>query len=152
MQYRKLTKIEIAERQLFKAIELYLADQDLVSVITLAGAAEEILGQLVRRRGGKSALDEKVTVLCGLFEAVFKTPANRKEFVDLRNEARNELKHIGKSDHIELDLEQEAVKLLARAIDNYKKLGQGQTTSKTKIFYNFRKERSRRYRQHALSA
>ena len=143
MYYQKLTKFEIAEQQLFQAVELYLAGNHLVSAVTLAGAAEEILGELVRRRGGKTALDEKVEVLCKMFEFAFKKSANPKDFINLRNNARNELKHIRTADFIELDLEEEAVKLLDRAISNYKKLKPGPT----KKCNEFKNERVRRYRQ-----
>jgi hypothetical protein len=141
--YRKLTKLEIAELQLLHAIDLYVAGEHLISVITLAGAAEEILGKLVERKGAKNALNETVVRLGNMFERVFKEPANLKEFVTLRTKARNELKHIGTEDSIELDLEQEAVNLLDRAIDNYKILKPGIV----KKFREFERERVRRYRE-----
>ncbi len=142
MHYDKLTKPEIAKRQLFQSIELYLAGDDLISVITLAGAAEEILGKLVNHAGKPNALDEKVQKLCKVFELVFKVPAVPKELIKLRNKSRNELKHIGVNGTIEIKLEEEAVKLLDRAINNYKKLNPGSHT----LFHEFEKERVRRYR------
>jgi hypothetical protein len=143
MYYEKLTKFEIAERQLFHAMELYLAGTNLVSVITLAGAAEEILGKLVSSKGYENALDLKVKKLCKMFEFVFKKQANPKDFEKLRNKARNELKHIGTEDFIELNLEQEAVKMLDRAIKNYKKLN----PRVVQKFWEFNKVRVYRHRQ-----
>lgn len=145
MYYEKLTKFEIAERQLFHAIELYLAGTNLVSVITLAGAAEEILGKLVSSKGFENALDLKVKRLCKMFEFVHGKEANPKDFEKLRNKARNELKHIGAEDSIELDLEQEAVNMLDRAIMNYKKLN----PRVVRKFWEFKKVRVYRYRQRA---
>ncbi len=78
-----------------------------------------------------------------MFEFAFKESANPKDFRNIRNNARNELKHIRIDDFIELDLEEEAVKLLDRAASNYKKLKPGPT----KKFNEFQKERVRRYRQ-----
>ncbi|MBK8384257.1 MAG: hypothetical protein IPL11_00655 [Candidatus Accumulibacter sp.] len=45
-----LTKAEVAVRQLDQAIRLFL-EGDLLSSLTLAGAAEEILGKLCERAG-----------------------------------------------------------------------------------------------------
>lgn len=143
MYYEKLTKFEIAERQLFHAIDQYLAGTDLVSVITLAGAAEEILGKLVAGKGYENALDLKVKKLCKMFEFIFEKQANPSDFRKLRNKARNELKHIGSEDFIELDLEQEAVNMLDRAIKNYKKLN----PRIVRKFWEFNKVRVDRYRQ-----
>jgi biopolymer transport protein ExbB/TolQ len=145
MHYKTLTKLEIAEVQLFHSVELYLTGDRLVSAITLAGAAEEILGKLVKRKGSANALDEKVETLCKMFEFVFKEPADPKKFSELRNNARNELKHIGNSEAIELNMEDEAVKLLNRAIKNYKKLKPGYYP----LFRDFEKERLRRHKQQA---
>ena len=148
MHYEKLTKLEVAEVQLFHAVELYLAGSHLVSVITLAGAAEEILGELVKRKSNVNALDEKIEKLLKMHDLIFKESANRKEFVKLRNKARNGFKHIGNSETMELNLEDEAVKLLNRAIRNYKKL----TPGRYPLFRDFEKERSRRYRIQAGKA
>ena len=148
MHYKKLAKLEIAERQLFHSVELYLTGEHLVSAITLAGAAEEILGKLVTRSGKPNALEEKVESLCKMFEVVFKEPANRKDFIELRNKARNELKHIGNSESVELNLEDEAVKLLNRAIKNYKKLKPGHHA----LFREYEKERLRRHKLEAQGA
>ena len=145
MHYTKLTKLEIAERQLFHAVELYLAGNQLVAAITLAGAAEEILGKLVKREGKTNALDEKVESLCKVFEFIFKEPANPKEFIELRNNARNQLKHIGNGETVEINLEDEAVKLLNRAIKNYKKIKPGHY----ELFRDFEKERLRRHKLEA---
>ena len=148
MHYKKLTKLEIAEHQLFHSVDLYLAGNHLVSAITLAGAAEESLGKLVKREGKTNALEEKVESLCKMFEFVFKEATDPKKFVELRNNARNELKHLGDGETVELNLEDEAVKLLNRAIKNYKKLKPGHYA----LFRDFEKERLRRHKLEAESA
>jgi len=49
------TKKELALHQLDRAIQLLLDDNDAISAITLGGASEEILGEMVKLRGGLSA-------------------------------------------------------------------------------------------------
>lgn len=59
-----LTKFEVAERELEVAARLYLAGHDYIAVLNLSGAAEEILGQLLRRHGnGKQAMMEHLVDL-----------------------------------------------------------------------------------------
>lgn len=142
MYHKKLTKLEIAEAQLSHAVELYLTGSNLISAITLAGAAEEILGKLVKKKSAANALEEKIEKLCRMFMAVFKEPSDPKEFVALQNKARDAFKHIKDGNSVELNLENEAVKLLNRAIKNYKKLNLGH--HRYPLFRGFEKERSRR--------
>ena len=44
-----LSNLDVAERQLERAIALFLDEEDYVSALTLAGAAEEILGKLLNK-------------------------------------------------------------------------------------------------------
>ena len=53
-----LTKLEIAERQLNRAISLLIEDSDRVCAITLAGAAEEVLAGLLKAIGKIDVLSE----------------------------------------------------------------------------------------------
>ena len=53
-----LTKLEIAERQLNRAISLLREDSDSMGVITLAGAAEEVLAGLLKAIGKIDVLSE----------------------------------------------------------------------------------------------
>ena len=140
--YQKLTKYEIAEAQITRALELYMSSDDLISAITLAGAAEEILGKLVIANGGESALEEKVKQLCRMHEFAFSETPNPKDYVNIRNRTRNELKHIGDGEEIEVDLEREAVNMIRRAKVNLLKLN---PISRQK-FWKFDKESVRRSR------
>ena len=45
--------------------------------------------------------------------------ANPKDFADLRNRARNEMKHLCNGEDVVVDLQLEAAGLLERALDNY---------------------------------
>ena len=140
MTYVSLTKFEIAEEQLFHAIEIYLDGKMLISSITLSGAAEEILGKLVKRNNKVNALGDKVKSLCELHEVLFDEPANPDVYINLKNKTRNELKHICKAENIDVDIEQEAVSLIRRGIKNYRKL----KATRVKLFALFESESVRR--------
>src|SRR2546423_4403020 len=120
----RLTKSEVAEKQLAKAIELFCGQEPLPA-ITLAGAAEEILGKLVKDGGGASAIEEEVKDRCDLYQTVFGHFSDPKVFADLMNNPKNELKHRMSGNPLELNLEKEAVNLIQRAIDNFQRLRPG---------------------------
>jgi hypothetical protein len=122
MWAKKLLKIEIAEWQLLKAIRLFSFDEDFISSITLAGAAEEILGRLLEQSGQTSALSQKVDELCRMHYEVFGLPAAPKDYYELQNRARNEMKHLVEKEAVWIDVEEAAVRLIDRAIQNYKTL------------------------------
>ena len=54
-------KIQIAKRQIEAAADLFFGNGDPLAVVTLAGAAEEILGNIIRRRGDEAMLDHLVS-------------------------------------------------------------------------------------------
>jgi hypothetical protein len=58
----EFTKKEIARRQIDTAIALFFAAEDFVSITTLAGAGEEIMGSLLRRAGKVSMRDHLADV------------------------------------------------------------------------------------------
>jgi hypothetical protein len=125
MWARKLLKTQIAESQLLQAIRLFCSGEDFVSSITLAGAAEEILGRLLEQSGQTSALRQKVNELCQMHHEFFGSPAAPKDYYELQNHARNEMKHLLKKDEVWIDVEEAAVRLIDRAIENYKSLTRG---------------------------
>jgi len=120
-----------ALQQLEAALFLYFEREDYYSAITLAGAAEEIFGQLLRARDGQSSYDSytKNTValkkiLSGEYikgEAL--DSKNCSETGKYRNMVRNFLKHYdwgrGSQKTLRFDARQEAQDMLRSAIDNY---------------------------------
>ncbi len=125
---RSYDKKCIALAQLESALRLYGSrdsHEDLLSVITLAGAAEEILGKLIERRGKNNALDSLKATTAAVYKYLFPGDVMDdkilKRSADRANRARNALKHLdaGGNPTVELDLPQEAVDILTRAIDNY---------------------------------
>ena len=118
--YDTIPKSALALSQLNVAIGLFASRREYPAVITLAGAAEEIYGKLVQKNGGKIALKEISERLCDMHRAAFNEEPNEKDYVNLRNRAKNELKHIGSGDDFTADLEYEASELLERALHNYR--------------------------------
>lgn len=120
-----IPKVRIAELQLNRALLLFMDEQDYVSAITLAGAAEGILDGLLRLegKGDQVALDNWID-LCIAAGSLDETKAQRREFADILNWHRNELKHHDARRGEELEDEisvgrSDAVECLERAISNY---------------------------------
>ena len=85
------SKLDLAEHQLNRAINLYLDEKDFISSITLAGAAEELLGKILNQVGVKNALDEYVDSF-NAFGNELKD--YEKWFVSQFNYYKNNLKHL----------------------------------------------------------
>lgn len=110
-------KIEVAIKQLETAIDLFVDKADYVSAITLAGAAEEILGALVKRKGARPAVDELCTSLISKYVPTADPCHIRNEYL---NKPRNSLKHANRTneDTLEIEVEPEAISMIARALSN----------------------------------
>lgn len=114
-----MTKNEIARIQLERAMLIFTADDDMVSALTLAGAAEEILGKQVLPNAKDEILNfiEKRNVSKGdIFD--------RKAHGNNMNYPRNSLKHlrVGDRSDLQFDFTDEATALIDRAITNYVRL------------------------------
>jgi hypothetical protein len=111
----------IAQSQLETALRLFQEGQDFFSVITLAGAADEILGKLVTRQGRDNSLASLKKAAVAMHEHLFGEPGDERTISDRANSARNALKHLdaGDSPTVALDPREEAIDMLNRAIDNY---------------------------------
>ncbi len=121
MTVRSFDKKCIALEQLETALQLFREGGSAFAVITLAGAAEEILGKMVRRGGAQNALDELATGAAQMHQHLFGGEAKPQDFADRANEARNALKHLNaeKGPTLSLDPIEEALDMLNRAIENY---------------------------------
>ena len=115
----KISKLDAATRQLEVAIDLFLSKKDPLAVITLAGAAEEILGILVKNNGKENMID--------VIKELDKKVTGGRDFKILNNEInglRNALKHANNLDEDFIDFDEDApVAYLMRAIVNYNRLG-----------------------------
>ncbi len=112
MKYQ-VGKIEAVVDQLDWAIKLFLDHKAYIPAITLAGAAEEIIGQAVSSESAFRKLTASLSAQYGIADSVL-----AKEYL---NKARNWLKHWkNKKDeeYIEIELETEAIQYIVRAITN----------------------------------
>jgi len=113
---------ELALAQLETALQLYFENDDRGSIITLAGAADEVFGKYLERAGRESSFKSLVVAVTEIRARMFGEPLEPEEvkaIADRANSARNSLKHIGETDIVKFDLETEARDMLYRAIDNY---------------------------------
>lgn len=110
MQY---TKLGISQIQIDSAIDHFFNDKNYVCTITLSGAAEEILGNILRASGENHVLAEIYDKDKGLSFA---------EFSSLANAVRNELKHSHQNPDPKSKVrvtEADAGRMLMRAIGNF---------------------------------
>lgn len=120
--FMKFTALEIAERQLLTALKMWL-DQDFISCITLAGAAEEILGKRMRKLGLEPSFDNIKETIVKFARHLGETDPNiDKTIADLMNLTRNELKHYSGDESLEFNIKADAEEMLERAISNYTSL------------------------------
>ncbi|MDP9907944.1 hypothetical protein J2W27_000037 [Variovorax boronicumulans] len=107
--------------QLDRAIDLFLAGDHLCAV-TLAGAAEEILGFLARAAGNENAVDY-IALYHGPEFAAAGEPMTKKDIVAALNRARNGAKHADAGgDTLAIDWA-DSMALLMRAIPMLRELG-----------------------------
>ena len=108
-----VTKIDAAVEQMDWAIKLLLDNQAYIPAITLAGAAEEIIGETLGERSVFSQLKAKFCAEHNLPERyISQTYLNR---------AKNWLKHwkgMKDEEQTEIELEEEAVQYIVRALTN----------------------------------
>lgn len=119
MSRQKYSKLSIAESQLETAIDLFINEVDRLSAITLAGAADVLLCQLVLNAGKENFTD-----------------VTRKEYPDENGEIEsrgvhgrqindlcfiNELKHMnpGAPEFVTLDIDSCALTAILKAITNH---------------------------------
>ena len=109
-----LSKIDAAVDQLDWSIRLFLDHQAFVPAITLAGAAEEIVGQILKEQSVFEFVKKKLSADFNLPESVISQ--------EHMNKARNWLKHWTKmqdAETITVDLEGEAIQYIVRALVNF---------------------------------
>lgn len=120
----RLHKKEIARRQIEIAAELFFDGRDFLAVVTLAGAAEEILGSLLKREGKPTMIDH----LVGLDKEQF----GGRPFAVLNKEVngiRNALKHANDPAEDTIEIEAEAaIAMLSRAVANYASINSKEVT------------------------
>jgi len=113
---------EIAEQQLLAALRLW-AEKDYVSSLTLAGAAEEILGKRLRKLGREPSFDQLKNLIVALPKSEGDNEPNTEQIVaNLLNDTKNALKHYAGDESLNLDLRADASEILERALANHQVL------------------------------
>ena len=114
-----LSAHDIAEHQLLAALKLW-REGDYLSALTLAGAAEEILGKRLRNLGRESSFEQIKNEIIGLARVQGDTDLKTEKLVaELLNQSRNELKHYSGDESLCFDLREDAAEMLERALANY---------------------------------
>jgi hypothetical protein len=116
-----LSKRRIASIQIERAVQLLAEFNDPVCALTLASAAEEILGKMTLRKGEIPQVENLAEFLGQFYDLAGKPRPSKKELIRAHNRTRNELKHNdgGKNVRVVADFQFEAEEMLVRAIKNY---------------------------------
>ncbi|WP_126223543.1 hypothetical protein [Burkholderia ambifaria] len=118
-------RVELAHEQLETAIAVFLERRSYAATITLAAAAELVLGQSLRRTGQQAILDWQFDAADLVHTALHGRPLERKSFNDAQNRVAKVVRHFDATDapDFEADLEEAACWMLVRACENAHRLG-----------------------------
>ena len=127
-------KLDLARKQLDVAISLF-RKKKFVSALTLAGAAEEILGKALSHRGQQNSLELKHETLEPILTMRRKT---KEEFIRDENRALIAVTRMESASEpsVTLDLEEAAYSMIVRACENSDLLGLPRT-AKMREFENW---------------
>ena len=122
--FRKYAKLTVATQQLDTALRLYLARKEYFSAITLAGAAEEILGVYLKLHKQPNAFDEDLRSTLRVYRWLHGEDGSRDSIQKTINRVKNSSKHMGgKGDQaLSCDAGEEERDILDRAVSNYYRL------------------------------
>lgn len=121
-----LNKIDIAIEQLEVALKLFLSSGSYVSVLTLAGAAEEIFGMALKIKGIENSLQEQYRLYSQTdLEWINQSKTWAEYTTRGKNKVKNAVKHLHDEDDLifDADIKDEALWMLVRATDNFNRLG-----------------------------
>jgi hypothetical protein len=94
-----------------------------VSALTLAGAADEILGKQLRAIDVAPSFDRWKSLIVSVAESAGETDPNIDQLAGrLLNDTRNMFKHYAGNEVIEVDLLEHCTDMLGRAISNHHQL------------------------------
>ena len=139
MTFNTYPKLDVACQQLETALRLFFESKEYFSVITLAGAAEEILGAHLKIKGETTSLESVVQCAVRISKALTGTPSEPKEIRKIANHAKNSSKHMdGETDaSFRACPEKDATDILSRAIDNYYELMSDLNMPETTLIQRF---------------
>jgi len=100
----EMTKLDAAMHQLDVAARLFL-EGDYLASLTLAGAAEDMLGKEVERRGLPTALASVAAHHRGDTDPALTDAEHKRVIDDVANRARNSAKHFGNPNEAAVDVD-----------------------------------------------
>jgi hypothetical protein len=112
------SQLQAAQAQLERALALYLDEHDYLCAITLAGAADEVLGKMVESRGGMHQLHQEASALDKIGRKFVGKEVSRKDAIANLNEVRDWLKHFKEDARLSFDPRDAAHDMLNRAVGN----------------------------------
>jgi hypothetical protein len=118
-------RVDLALEQLEMALVAFVERHRFASAITLASAAERVLGEALRNRGQQVDADWKFDTTDLAHTKLHGRPLDRETFNDAENCVANALRHFDKTNapDFEADLEEAACWMLVRACENAHRLG-----------------------------
>lgn len=143
MSFATYEKLDVACEQLEVALRLFFEGKEYFAVITLAGAAEELLGAYVKAKGGTTSLEELVKGAVRISSALSGAPSKPKDIFKIANYPRNASKHMDDATDAQLRiyLKRDATDLLDRAVDNYYRLMEHHDLPETALVGQFNRYR-----------
>jgi hypothetical protein len=143
MTFGTYQKLEVACQQLETALRLFFEADEYFSVITLAGAAEEILGAYLKIKGGTTSLESLVQGAARISKALTGTASEPKSLRKVVNQVKNSSKHMdGVADTTFTSYpKKDATDILNRAIDNYYELMSHENIPETPLVRQFNRYR-----------
>lgn len=135
-----LSNLEIAKRQLDRSISLFFDERDYVSSLTLAGAAEEVLGKILNHeRSSSHSLDELIKGALKINSVPVgghKEKKAKKEIANIANYFKNRIKHYNAEGEITFSVNFYAAEIINRAMSNYFAV----TRNETALMIRFKNE------------
>ncbi len=135
------SKQDIAIEYLNLALVEYAKGTNMFATLNLAGAAEEILGKIVRLNGAKSAHDRIVAMFGSWYQVAKKPMPKQADINSFILKAKNGAKHLDDEHdlNIELDLEKEVKETIHKAIENYNQIPGLPVTKEILAYYQHEK-------------
>lgn len=121
MSFATYEKLDVGREQLEVALRLFFEGKDYFAVITLAGAAEELLGAYLKAKGQTTSQENLVRGAVRISSALPGGPSKPKDIFKIANSPRNASKHMDDAadSQMRVYLKRDAADLLNRAVDNY---------------------------------
>jgi hypothetical protein len=118
-------RVDLAREQLEMALVAFVERHRFASAITLASAAERVLGEALRQAGKPAGVDWKFDAADLAHTKLRGRPLDRTTFNDADTCVANALRHFDKAEapDFEADLEEAACWMLVRACENAHRLG-----------------------------